>query len=245
MTHARSSWHQMSGSFGPRTLQRTSRLAALDRYSTIRLFFKQQHTATEKLKALSSWNLDGRVFFPPQPRRLTSARVFGAPRFSTKSFRPSVLTRTFATADKTPQKPFRNVEQKPSPPKDTNAHPPEASAMDAENNFPHARDHENYSRFFRKLAELVPHPHKPTRDDLLKVSTTFWQRLRVRFKWFTVRSFRKFNADDISAFISWFLVSQTLWILIGTYVSSYFNYFWGLLNILHPGPRSSPSCSRH
>ncbi|KAF8893484.1 mitochondrial distribution and morphology protein-domain-containing protein [Infundibulicybe gibba] len=79
---------------------------------------------------------------------------------------------------------------------------------------PHNMD--NYSRFFRRLAMSLPHAHRPTRDDLLNVATGFWQRTRVRFKWFTIKSFRKFNADDISAFVTWFLMSQTLWILVGT-----------------------------
>lgn len=77
---------------------------------------------------------------------------------------------------------------------------------------------ENYSRFFRRLAMSLPGTgmKRPTRDDLLNVATNFWQRFRIRFKWFTIKSFRKFNADDISAFITWFLMSQTVWILVGT-----------------------------
>jgi len=75
---------------------------------------------------------------------------------------------------------------------------------------------QNYSRFFRRLALSLPHAHRPTREDLLNVATGFWQRLRIRFKWFTIKSFRKFNVDDISAFVTWFLMSQTLWILVGT-----------------------------
>jgi distribution and morphology protein 31 len=75
---------------------------------------------------------------------------------------------------------------------------------------------EGYSRFFRRLAMSLPHPHRPTRDEFLSVATGFWQRLSIRFKWFTIKSFRKFNADDISAFVTWFLMSQTLWIFVGT-----------------------------
>jgi len=75
---------------------------------------------------------------------------------------------------------------------------------------------QNYSRFFRRLALSLPHAHRPTREDFLNVATGFWQRSRIRFKWFTIKSFRKFNADDISAFVTWFLMSQTLWILVGT-----------------------------
>ncbi|KAF9010600.1 mitochondrial distribution and morphology protein family 31/32 [Cyathus striatus] len=74
----------------------------------------------------------------------------------------------------------------------------------------------------------LPHPHRPTRDDFLNVATTFWQRLRIRFKWFTIKSFRKFNADDISAFITWFLMSQTLWILVGT--TTFFSVIFAIAN---------------
>lgn len=75
---------------------------------------------------------------------------------------------------------------------------------------------DDYPRLYRRLALSLSHLHRPTRDDFLKVANGFWQRLRIRFKWFTIRSFRKFNADDISAFVTWFLMSQTLWILVGT-----------------------------
>ena len=82
----------------------------------------------------------------------------------------------------------------------------------------YARHHnlEEYSRFFRRLALALPPMQRPTRDDFLKVATNFWQRLRIRFKWFTVRSFRPFNVDDMSAFFTWFLMSQTVWIFVGT-----------------------------
>ncbi|KAF5386105.1 hypothetical protein D9615_002259 [Tricholomella constricta] len=89
---------------------------------------------------------------------------------------------------------------------------------------------DNYSRFFRRLALSVPHPHTPTRDDLLNVATGFWQRTRIRFKWFTIKSFRKFNADDMSAFFTWFLMSQTIWILIGT--TTFFSVIFAIVNSL-------------
>ena len=75
---------------------------------------------------------------------------------------------------------------------------------------------ENYPRFIRRLALSLPPMRRPSRDDLLDVATNFWERLRIRFKWFTIRSFRKFNADDMSAFFTWFFLSQTVWILVGT-----------------------------
>ncbi|KAF8585949.1 mitochondrial distribution and morphology protein family 31/32 [Ramaria rubella] len=89
---------------------------------------------------------------------------------------------------------------------------------------------ENYSSFFKRLALSVPHLHRPTRDDLLKVTTSFWQRARVRFKWFTIKSFRRWNADDISAFFTWFLMTQTVWILVGT--TTFFSVIFATANSL-------------
>jgi hypothetical protein len=92
----------------------------------------------------------------------------------------------------------------------------------AEENRPQPADPhylENYSKFFQNLAMSLPHLSRPTRDDFLNAATGFWSRLRVRFKWLTIRSFRKYNADDISAFVTWFFMSQTLWLLVGTCVA--------------------------
>ncbi|KIM69649.1 hypothetical protein SCLCIDRAFT_718518 [Scleroderma citrinum Foug A] len=89
---------------------------------------------------------------------------------------------------------------------------------------------ENHSRLYRRLAESLSHLHRPTKDDFLKVADGFWQRLHIRFKWFTIRSFRRFNADDISAFITWFLMSQTLWIFIGT--TTFFSVIFATANSL-------------
>jgi mitochondrial distribution and morphology protein 31 len=83
--------------------------------------------------------------------------------------------------------------------------------------------YENYPPFLKQLALSLPknpnphpHPSHPTLDDFLKTTSSFWQRARLRFKWFTIKSFRKFNADDISAFVTWFLGAQVLWVLVGT-----------------------------
>jgi distribution and morphology protein 31 len=58
--------------------------------------------------------------------------------------------------------------------------------------------------------------HRPTKDELLAAATGFWSRMKVRFKWFSIRSVRPYNMDDISAFISWVLVGQVIWIIVGT-----------------------------
>ena len=58
--------------------------------------------------------------------------------------------------------------------------------------------------------------HRPSKEELLAAATGFWSRLKVRFKWFSIRSVRPFNVDDIGAFFSWVLVGHVLWIILGT-----------------------------
>lgn len=62
----------------------------------------------------------------------------------------------------------------------------------------------------------IPHMHRPTKEELLAAATGFWSRLKVRFKWFSIRSVRPFNVDEIGAFFSWFLLGHVLWIILGT-----------------------------
>ena len=62
----------------------------------------------------------------------------------------------------------------------------------------------------------IPHMHKPTKEELLAAATGFWSRLKVRFKWFSIRSVRPFNVDEIGAFFSWVLLGHVLWIILGT-----------------------------
>jgi distribution and morphology protein 31 len=62
----------------------------------------------------------------------------------------------------------------------------------------------------------MPHIHRPTKEELLAAATGFWQRLGVRFKWFSIRSARPFRVDEIFAFLSWIFWGHVLWIVIGT-----------------------------
>lgn len=187
-------------------------IAAVDRYSAIRRFFINQNVAPSSITVRSVstnmrselWTLRNTTRVAAIPQRPWQIRTLGR-AFTTNNERQSKPPPDTEKASKPPDQ--------PTTPKDNNTdHDPGVSP----DPFPHARDVENYSRFFQRLALSLPHPHRPTRDDFLNVATNFWQRLRIRFKWFTVRGFRKFNADDISAFITWFVMSQTLWILVGT-----------------------------
>ncbi|CZT09768.1 probable MDM31 Mitochondrial Distribution and Morphology [Rhynchosporium graminicola] len=62
----------------------------------------------------------------------------------------------------------------------------------------------------------MPQIHRPTKEELLAAATGFWSRLKVRFKWFSIRSSRPWNIDDWSAFVSWFVLGNIVWVLVGT-----------------------------
>jgi distribution and morphology protein 31 len=66
------------------------------------------------------------------------------------------------------------------------------------------------------LLDHLPHLHRPTKEELLSAATGFWQRLGVRFKWFSIRSARPFRVDEIFAFLSWIFWGHVLWIVVGT-----------------------------
>jgi mitochondrial distribution and morphology protein 31 len=190
------------------SVQRTRNfnVAALERYRIIRNFFRNQHTvAPETSRCLAK---------PPKFTKRLGDQENGLIYNQRRYFHPSVL-RPFATSqcsENSPQTHDEAARSRDSSKSQSQDYP----SSNQEPNAPPTRNDENYSRFFQRLALSLPHLHRPTRDDFLKVATGFWQRMRIRFKWFTIKSFRKFNADDISAFITWFVMSQTLWILIGT-----------------------------
>ncbi len=66
------------------------------------------------------------------------------------------------------------------------------------------------------LLDRLPHLHRPTKYELLATAETFWQRLKINFKWISIRSLRPFTSDEIGAFISWVFIGHLIWIVIGT-----------------------------
>lgn len=104
-------------------------------------------------------------------------------------------------------------------PKETSSQP-EGQNKDAEHLKKGAQEgHESLSESVSKYLHL-PHlpkmPHRPTKEELLAAATGFWDRLKVRFKWYSIRSTRPFNADEWGAFVSWILFGHFVWILVGT-----------------------------
>ncbi|SNX82642.1 related to MDM31 - Mitochondrial inner membrane protein required for mitochondrial morphology and inheritance [Melanopsichium pennsylvanicum] len=111
----------------------------------------------------------------------------------------------------------------------------------------------NYPRSLRRLAmravpasaeqsqnrpassnEVQTHEHhrlRPSKEDLLRIAQGFWTRLRIRFKWFTIRGFRRFNADDISAFFTLGGFTTAVFIIVGT--TTFFSLIFAALNVLN------------
>ena len=71
----------------------------------------------------------------------------------------------------------------------------------------------------KSLTDRLPnisYIHRPTREEVLAAATGFWSRMKARFKWFSIRSGRPFNSDEIFALVSWFFLGHMLWIILGT-----------------------------
>lgn len=72
---------------------------------------------------------------------------------------------------------------------------------------------------------------RPTKDELLSIARGFWTRMRIRFKWFTIRGFRRFNMDDISAFFTLGGLGTAIWIIVCT--TTFVSVIFAALNMLH------------
>ena len=75
--------------------------------------------------------------------------------------------------------------------------------------------HQSHQEHFYDRIHL-PQFHRPTKEELLAAATGFWSRMKVRFKWLTIKSTRPFNMDEIVGFISWIALGHVIWIVIGT-----------------------------
>ena len=62
------------------------------------------------------------------------------------------------------------------------------------------KHHYNFPASLRRLAQSLPSAglRRPTKDELLSKATSFFERIRIRFKWFTIRGFRRYRVDDWS-----------------------------------------------
>jgi mitochondrial distribution and morphology protein 31 len=148
-----------------------------------------------------------RYFSSLQVQPLTRPPTLKLHRLELKTRISTTLIRYYANASKDGNNPSDSESKNEGQQKQSSSKPKE-----------HPDHPENWSPFYRRLANALPHAvrKRPTREDFLKVAEGFWARARIRFKWFTIRSFRRFGTDDVFAFFTWFLMSQTLWIFVGT-----------------------------
>lgn len=73
-----------------------------------------------------------------------------------------------------------------------------------------------FSTSGKHLLDRLPQLHRPSKEELLAAATGFWHRMQIRFKWFSIRSSRPFNFEEIFAFASWIFWGHILWVVIGT-----------------------------
>jgi distribution and morphology protein 31 len=187
----------------------TRKPAAVDRYTLIRSFFAA-HASSQR-----NTSSGGALLLATSSSRSESGPLSGTSCQIVALHRPFTIThvqrKDSTEVGSSNPRPTQDPSIVQSSPQD--AQQPISSERDVHHPPP---NFDNYPTYFKRLALSLPHLQRPTRDDFLKVASGFWARARIRFKWFTIKSFRKFNADDISAFVTWFLMSQTLWILVGT-----------------------------
>ncbi|TFK70578.1 hypothetical protein BDN72DRAFT_795132 [Pluteus cervinus] len=199
-----------SHSFRPGSTSTTNG-AVVDRYNLIRRFFKQQHLHSKPSLTPLQTSRTGASSRLLLESRVSLALVQTAGHW---------LKRGLATSGSKIDEHGNNTLPKRSEQTPTEETSLEGEKIASSESPPSSstteHNYDDYPRLYQRLAQSLPHLHRPTREDLLDVSSGFWERLRIRFKWFTIRSFRRFNADDISAFVTWFFMGQTLWILIGT-----------------------------
>ncbi|KAI8936021.1 hypothetical protein NX059_007523 [Plenodomus lindquistii] len=89
----------------------------------------------------------------------------------------------------------------------------------ADTNIPKPPAHDSQTPakpLLNRIPHTLPHLYRPTKAELLEAASGFWSRIKVHFKWLTIRSTRPFNADEIYAMVSWVLAAHILWIVLGT-----------------------------
>ncbi|KAI1176900.1 mitochondrial distribution and morphology proteins-domain-containing protein [Nemania sp. FL0916] len=143
-----------------------------------------------------------------------ASSILNAAKLANHTWRRSIHTGHGRTAEVVRRtmssKPYPENKEKPkiheSKPPDPSVPKPDLKAPDAESQM---------SKYFHLPA--MPHlPHRPSKEEFLAAANGFWERLKVRFKWVSIRSMRPWNIDEWGAFVSWFLFGHIVWILVGT-----------------------------
>lgn len=107
----------------------------------------------------------------------------------------------------TPQAPQANLSPQPQAPPKASKPTPKTDPDSSKASGKHLLD---------RIPHTLPHIYRPTKAELLEAASGFWSRVKIHFKWLTIRSARPFNADEIYALFSWILAAHVLWIVLGT-----------------------------
>ncbi|KAK9239680.1 mitochondrial distribution and morphology proteins-domain-containing protein [Lipomyces kononenkoae] len=166
--------------------------------------------ATTTTAAAAAAKIPARFDGAPLLTRIGFKEVFARGRIPSRSF--SIFWRAPNKADPSQRKDASaqkddNTQavdgQKPSSNGRSQGHKPDESVKPEQ-------PHESWG------STVSRHLHPPTKEELLKAATGAFDRLRIRFKWTLIRQVRPFNMDDMSAFFSWLIVGNVIWVILGT-----------------------------
>lgn len=146
------------------------------------------------------------------PTRLNYWRQFQQARCYNKDSRRVTPGNNNKTSSESPHE----VSTKNSGKNETTNPDPKINSNTAPGTTEQSPEAESLTSSMSKYLHLPRMPHRPTKEELLAAATNFRERLRVRFKWMSIRSMRPWNVDEWGAFISWFMLGHLVWILVGT-----------------------------
>lgn len=63
---------------------------------------------------------------------------------------------------------------------------------------------------------LQKYQQRLTKQKLLNEASGFCEKFKINTKWILIRGNRPFNIDEISTIFSWLIISQIVWIIVGT-----------------------------
>lgn len=63
---------------------------------------------------------------------------------------------------------------------------------------------------------LQKNQERLTKHKLLSEATNFYERFKINTKWFLIRGNRPFSTGEISTLFSWLIISQLVWVILGT-----------------------------
>ncbi|SCU95241.1 LADA_0G14466g1_1 [Lachancea dasiensis] len=63
---------------------------------------------------------------------------------------------------------------------------------------------------------LQKNQQRLSKQKILSEATNFYERFKIKTKWVLIRGNRPFSTDEISTLFSWLVISQIVWVVLGT-----------------------------